>query len=160
MFTPPPDKVMDCLVEFKSFLHYRSLPPLIHISLCHYQFETIHLFLDGNGRIGRLLIMLLLVEQQMLPPPLLYLSAFFETTRDEYYKRLYNVSSKGVWCEWVKCFLNGIAIQSKDVLSRAERINELFHQCKIAVARGSSQVPVAMVQRLVKVINSTPQKLK
>lgn len=89
---PPPDNLMDCLEELENFLHDRSLPPLIHIALCHYQFEAIHPFLDGNGRVGRLLIMLLLVEQRMLPSPLLYLSAFFEATRDEYHKQLYNVS--------------------------------------------------------------------
>lgn len=88
---PPPDNLMDCLGALESFLHDRQLPPLIHIALCHYQFEAIHPFLDGNGRVGRLLIMLLLVEQRMLPSPLLYLSAFFEATRDEYYKQLYSV---------------------------------------------------------------------
>ena len=145
---PPPDNLMECLSEFENFLHDRSLPPLIHIALCHYQFEAIHPFLDGNGRVGRLLIMLLLVEQRMLPTPLLYLSAFFEASRDEYYKQLYNVSSKGAWHEWLIYFLNGVAVQSEDVLSRAERINELLNQWKIVVASGSSQVPMEMVQHL------------
>lgn len=143
---PPPDNLMDCLGALENFLHDRTLPPLIHIALCHYQFEAIHPFLDGNGRVGRLLIMLLLVEQKMLPSPLLYLSAFFEATRDEYYKQLYSVSSKGTWHEWLIYFLNGVAIQSEDVLSRAERINELLNQWKILVASGGSQVPVDMVQ--------------
>lgn len=143
---PPPDKLMDCLGELENFLHDRVLPPLIHIALCHYQFEAIHPFLDGNGRVGRLLIMLLLVEQRMLPSPLLYLSAFFEATRDEYYRQLYNVSSKGTWQEWLMYFLNGVAIQSEDVVSRAERINELLNQWKIAVASSGSQVPVNIVQ--------------
>ena len=143
---PPPDHLMDCLGEWEIFLHDRSLPPLIHIALCHYQFEAIHPFLDGNGRVGRLLIILLLVEQKMLPSALLYLSAFFEATRDEYYQQLYNVSSKGAWHEWLIYFLNGVAVQSEDVLSRAERINELLNQWKIAVASGGSRVPVDMVQ--------------
>ena len=73
---PPPDNLMDCLGALENFLHDRSLPPLIHIALCHYQFEAIHPFLDGNGRVGRLLIILLLIEHKMLPSPLLYLSAF------------------------------------------------------------------------------------
>ena len=145
---PPPDNLMDCLGELENFLHDRSLPPLIHIALCHYQFEAIHPFLDGNGRVGRLLIMLLLVEQRMLPSPLLYLSAFFEATRDEYYKQLYNVSSKGTWHEWLIYFLSGVAVQSEDVLSRAERINELLNQWKIDVASSGSQVPVDLVQHL------------
>src|SRR3990167_1813706 len=143
---PPPDALMSCLSSFEKFLHKMTLPPLIHIALCHYQFEAIHPFLDGNGRVGRLLIMLLLVEQKMLPSHLLYLSAFFEATRDEYYKQLYNVSSKGTWHEWLIYFLNGVAVQSEDVLSRAERINELLNQWKIVVASGGSQVPVDMVQ--------------
>lgn len=145
---PPPDNLMDCLGELEIFLHDRSLPPLIHIALCHYQFEAIHPFLDGNGRVGRLLIILLLVEQGMLPSPLLYLSAFFEATRDEYYKQLYNVSSKGTWREWLIYFLNGVAVQSEDVLSRAERINQLLNQWKIAIASGGSQVPLQIVQHL------------
>ncbi len=145
---PPPDNLMDCLGEFENFLHNRSLPPLIHIALCHYQFEAIHPFLDGNGRVGRLLIMLLLIEQRMLPSPVLYLSAFFEATRDEYYKQLYNVSSKGTWHEWLVYFLNGVALQSEDVLSRAERINALLNQWKIDIASSGSQVPGDLVQLL------------
>jgi Fic family protein len=148
-FVPPsPDHLMDCLGDLEIFLHDRQLPPLIHIALCHYQFEAIHPFLDGNGRVGRLLIMLLLVEQRMLPSPLLYLSAFFEATRDEYYKQLYNVSATGSWNEWLIYFLNGIAVQSEDVLSRAERINALLNQWKIIVASSGSQVPVDMVEYL------------
>ena len=143
---PPPDNLMDCLGDFENFLHNRQLPPLIHIAICHYQFEAIHPFLDGNGRVGRLLIMLLLIEQKILPSPLLYLSAFFEATRDEYYKQLYNVSSRGTWHEWLIYFLNGVAIQSEDVLSRAERINQLLNQWKILIASGGSSVLVNMVQ--------------
>lgn len=144
---PPPDNLMDCLGELENFLYDRQLPPLVHIALCHYQFEAIHPFLDGNGRIGRLLIILLLIEQKMLPSPLLYLSAFFEATRNEYYKQLYDVSAKGTWSEWLTYFLNGVAVQSEDVLSRAERINELLNQWKIKIADGS-QVPIEMVQQL------------
>ena len=93
-------------------------------------------------------MMLLLIEQRMLTKPLLYLSAFFEATRDEYYKQLYNVSSKGTWHEWLIYFLNGVAVQSEDVLSRAERINELLNKWKIAVASGGSHVPLEIVQHL------------
>jgi Fic family protein len=145
---PPPENLMDCLGAWEKFLHDRSLPPLVHIALCHYQFEAIHPFLDGNGRVGRLLIMLLLVEQKMLPSPLLYLSAFFEATRDEYYRQLYNLSAKGTWGEWLIYFLNGVAVQSEDVLSRSVRINELLTQWKIAVASGGSGVPLDIVQHL------------
>lgn len=145
---PPPDHLMDCLSAFESFLHDRTLPPLIHIALCHYQFEAIHPFLDGNGRVGRLLVMLLLIEHQILPSPLLYLSAFFEITRDEYYKQLYNVSANGSWNEWLVYFLNGVAIQSEDVLSRAERINDLLEQWQILFASQSAKSPIEIVKCL------------
>ncbi|MCM1002245.1 Fic family protein [Wolbachia pipientis] len=123
---PTPDELMDCLYSFEKFLHDRTLPPLIHIALCHYQFEAIHPFLDGNGRIGRLLITLLFIERKLLSSPLLYLSAFFEAMQSEYYTQLYNISSKGTWHNWFSYFLNGVALQSLDVLSRAEQINNLI----------------------------------
>jgi Fic family protein len=144
----PPEYLIDSLNQLESFLHNRQLPPLIHIALCHYQFEAIHPFLDGNGRIGRLLITLLLIEQKMLPSPLLYLSAFFEATRNEYYRQLYNVSQDGTWRDWFIYFLDGVAIQSEDVLSRAERINELLQTWKIMVASSASSVVVDIVERL------------
>lgn len=143
---PPPEYLMDCLGELEKFLHDRQFPPLIHIALCHYQFEAIHPFLDGNGRVGRLLITLLLIEQKMLPSPLLYLSAFFEATRNEYYRHLYNVSAEGTWEEWLVYFLNGVALQSEDALSRAERINALLDKWKIEFVRSSSQVLLKIVE--------------
>ncbi|WP_218916634.1 Fic family protein [Wolbachia endosymbiont of Wuchereria bancrofti] len=76
---------------------------LIHIALYHYQFEAIHSFLDGNGHIGHLLITLLLIERKLSSSLLLYLSASFEATRSEYYKQLYNISSKGTWHDWLSC---------------------------------------------------------
>ena len=145
---PPPEYLMDALSELERFLHNRQLPPLIHIALSHYQFEAIHPFLDGNGRVGRLLINLLLVEQKMLPSPLLYLSAFFEATRDEYYRQLYNVSRERTWRDWLIYFLNGVAVQSEDVLSRAERINELLNSWKIMLASSGSSVVLEIIDRL------------
>jgi len=93
-----------------------------------------------------LLIMLLLIEQKMLPSPLLYLSAFFEATRDEYYKQLYNLSSNGTWNDWLIYFLNGVAMQSEDALSRAERINNLLNKWKLQVAGLASHVFVDIVE--------------
>lgn len=145
---PPPEYLMDCLGDFEKFLHERHLPPLIHIALCHYQFEAIHPFLDGNGRVGRLLITLLLIEQKILPSPLLYLSAFFEATRNEYYRQLYNLSAYGTWQEWLIYFLNGVAVQSEDALSRAERINTLLDKWKIQSASSTSQVTVQIIEHL------------
>ena len=145
---PTPDELHTCLHDFERFLHDRTLPPLVHIALCHYQFEAIHPFLDGNGRMGRLLITLLLIERNMLPSPLLYLSAFFEATRDEYYKNLFNVSSQGSWNEWLLYFLNGVSMQGLDVLSRAERINNLLIEWKINVGGKNTSMIQDTVQNL------------
>jgi Fic family protein len=98
---PPPDELTGCLGEWEKFLHDDSLPPLIHAALAHSQFEAIHPFLDGDGRVGRLLITLLLIEKGVLPAPPLCLSAFFEATRQEYYARLMAVTEKGEWEEWL-----------------------------------------------------------
>ncbi len=123
---PPPDVLGEYLSAWEKFLHERMLPPLVHVALAHYQFEAIHPFLDGNGRVGRLLITLQLCERNILPAPLLYLSAFFEATRADYYAGLRTVSERGDWEGWVQYFLNGVARQSEDALSRAERINHLL----------------------------------
>jgi Fic family protein len=92
---PPPGEVEPCLGEWEKFLHQSDLRPLVTIALAHYQFEAIHPFLDGNGRVGRLLITLFLIERQILPTPLLYLSAFFEASRRDYYDGLRGVSERG-----------------------------------------------------------------
>ena len=145
---PTPDELMSALGLFELFLHDRTLPPLVHIALCHYQFEAIHPFLDGNGRVGRLLVTLLLIEHKMLPAPLLYLSAFFEATRDEYYRQLYQVSANGTWQEWLAYFLDGVTVQAADVLSRAERINNLMTDWQSMVRGSSSQVLVDIIMHL------------
>ena len=145
---PTPDELQDCLSALEKFLHDRTLPPLIHIALCHYQFEAIHPFLDGNGRIGRLLITLLLIERKLLPSPLLYLSAFFEASREEYYRQLYSISSQGTWQEWFMYFLNGVAMQSLDVLSRAERINSLISSWQLQVRSKTEGIAQHIVKHL------------
>jgi Fic family protein len=106
--------------------------------LIHYQFEAIHPFLDGNGRVGRLLIILFLLERKVLPSPLLDLSAFFEATRRDYYALLRGITEAGEWEDWIEYFLNGMARQTEDVLSRASRINALLDQWRLAVAGAST----------------------
>ena len=125
---------MDCLGAWEKFLHERSLPVLVQAALMHVQFEAIHPFVDGNGRVGRLLITLFLVERQVLPAPLLYLSAFFEATRADYYDRLQGVHARSEWNEWLVYFLNGVARQSEDALSRADRINRLIGRWRAGAA--------------------------
>lgn len=131
---PSPEVLMDCLGEWEKFLHNPNVPPLVQAGLLHYQFEAIHPFLDGNGRVGRLLIILFLFERKVLAAPLLYLSAFFEATRSEYYGRLLAVSQNSEWNLWLEYFLNGIARMSEDALNRAERINLLIQNWRKEIA--------------------------
>src|SRR3989454_239382 len=144
---PPPDALVDCLGAWEKFLHERSLPVLVQVALMHVQFEAIHPFIDGNGRVGRLLITLFLVEREVLPAPLLYLSAFFEATRADYYERLQGVHARSEWEAWLEYFLNGVARQSEDALSRAERINALVARWKDELA-GASQAALKLVDLL------------
>jgi Fic family protein len=123
---PPPDEMPALLSDWERFLHAPSrFPPLIECALMHYQFEVIHPFLDGNGRVGRLLTTLYLLARRHLSQPLLYLSAFFEGHRDEYYGRLLAVSQCGDWEGWLDFFLRGIAEQSWDAAERSRRILSL-----------------------------------
>jgi Fic family protein len=109
-FIPPPPggELMDALSDLEQFMHDDELPSLIHAALCHAQFETIHPFSDGNGRIGRLLITFLLCNRGVLSRPLLYLSLFLKLNRREYYDRLQDVRTKGAWEEWIEFFLRGV----------------------------------------------------
>jgi Fic family protein len=122
---PPPNEVPACLDAWEKFLHARELPPLAQAALLHYQFEAIHPFIDGNGRVGRLLIALFLIEREILPSPLLYLSAFFEASRRDYYDLLTRVSTHGEWKPWILYFLRGITHQANDALGRLEKIHAL-----------------------------------
>ena len=138
---PPPKELMSALDSFENYLHSKSdFPPLIKLSFIHYQFEAIHPFLDGNGRIGRLLITLLLCAENLLPQPLLYLSAFFERYRKEYYARLLDVSQQGKWKEWVGFFLRGISSQSRDAIRRSDLLLALWQKYRsdLQAARASA----------------------
>jgi Fic family protein len=151
-YVPPPvEEMTTALGAWESFLHDRSLPPLLQIALIHAQFEAIHPFVDGNGRVGRLLITLFLVEREILPAPLLYLSAFFEATRRDYYERLLAVTARGEWGAWIEYFLNGVARQAEDALSRAERINHLVARWREKAAGRS-----ASTLRLVDLLAENP----
>ena len=127
-FVPPPvNEMHKNLDNLEKFLHNPSdLPPLIRLGLVHYQFESIHPFLDGNGRIGRLLIILLLCEWNLLHQPLIYLSAYFEANQQEYYDRLLAVSQIGDWEGWLNFFLEGVRIQSQDTIARIQRLENLL----------------------------------
>jgi Fic family protein len=125
-FVPPPvHEMQTALDNFEKFLHDASLPVLIHCGLAHAQFETMHPFLDGNGRVGRLLITFLLCERKVLHRPLLYLSLFLKVHRSEYYDRLMAVRRDGNWEGWLKFFLRGIAEVSQSATETARAIVNL-----------------------------------
>jgi Fic family protein len=126
-YVPPPVPEMTAaLHDLEHYIHATStLPPLVRMAILHYQFEAIHPFVDGNGRIGRLLITLMLVTEGLLPQPLLYLSAFFERHRSDYYRLLLGVSQHGNWTEWIIFFLRGVAEQAEDAIVRANKLQKL-----------------------------------
>jgi Fic family protein len=128
----------EALADLERFINDPGpLPVLVQLALIHYQFETIHPFMDGNGRVGRLLMSLLLCERQCLPSPLLYLSAYLERNRDAYMNHLLRVSQAGTWGDWVAFFLRGVAEQSRDALQRSQRLLDLWqgYRDKVQQAR-------------------------
>ena len=127
VFVPPaPAEMNELLSDLEKYIHKpHDYPPLVRLAIIHQQFETIHPFVDGNGRTGRLLISLLLIHWNMLPLPLLYLSAFFERYRQEYYDLLLAVSERGAWRDWVMFFLRGVAEQATDAITRAKKLQDL-----------------------------------
>ncbi len=126
---PPPDELDSLLTDLERFVHEEpKLPPLVQAALVHYQFETIHPFLDGNGRLGRLLIVFFLVVRDRLPEPLLYLSPYFEARRQQYYDALQGVRERGEFDAWLGLFLDGVRTQAIDAVARAERLTDLREQ--------------------------------
>ncbi len=125
---PPPEQLMDCLDNFEKFMHdeYGRYPTLIKAALLHVQFETIHPFLDGNGRLGRLLITLLLCSEGTLSAPLLYLSLYLKMHRDVYYQLLQQVRENGDWESWLKFFFEGVLETSSQAVTSAKQILALF----------------------------------
>lgn len=154
VFVPPPVAEMrTALDDLERFLHGHELPLLIQLALAHYQFEVIHPFLDGNGRIGRLLIPLMLVYRQALPQPLLYLSAYFEQHRSEYYDHLLITSQAGDLVPWLTFFLRGVHRQARDAEERTVRLVELQHQIRNQLL---DEHRPASVVRLAEHLFSTP----
>lgn len=154
-FVPPPPREMHAaLDQLEKYFHEQSnLPFLVNLALTHYQFEAIHPFLDGNGRIGRLLIPLLLCERNYLPQPLLYISAFFEKHRYEYARLLLEVSQQGAWEQWVLFFLRGIAEQSRDAVQRSKKLLDLWEGYRLRMQKARSS---ALVLSLVDYLFARP----
>lgn len=119
---PPVDRMTERLHDFEDFMHDRRLRPVVQAAVLHYQFEAIHPFGDGNGRVGRLLTSLFLQERGLLPQPLLYLSAYFERSRTDYYDALLRVSTHGDWDRWIRYFLRGVKTQAEEAADLADRL--------------------------------------
>lgn len=141
-YVPPPVNEMDaCLSDLERFLHDDSatIPPLIKAGYLHVQFESIHPFLDGNGRLGRLLIALFLVEKKVLHEPLLYLSLYLKTHREDYYRLLQDVRLRGDWETWTEFFLTGVAETANNAYESAMRIVALFRADRERIAACGEQ---------------------
>lgn len=167
---PPPAEMTACLDSFEKYAHAASdFPPLVRIALAHYQFEAIHPFNDGNGRVGRLLITLMLCMEGLLLQPLLYLSAYFERHRAAYYRGLRRVSQAAEWTEWLTFFLKGVKEQSDDAIRRADELFELRtkYRDRCQTARSSALLlklldelfkrPLITVGRAAKMLKVTPR---
>lgn len=131
IYVPPPHTVLqDCMAEFERFLHREDdgLPVLLRAGLAHVQFETIHPFLDGNGRVGRLLITLLLCQAGILHQPMLYLSLYFKQHRSAYYELLNNVRLIGNWEAWLTFFLEGVKLTADVAVGTVQRLNTMFRE--------------------------------
>lgn len=151
-FVPPPVKEMqEALSDLELFIGERrsELPFLVQLALVHYQFEAIHPFMDGNGRLGRLLIALQLREREYLPQPLLYLSAYFERHSDAYREHLLDVSRSGAWNAWIEFFLRGVADQANDTAQRSYRLLDLLeHYQSWALSAGRTGNLAKLVELL------------
>lgn len=142
---PPPEALPDLLADWERFAHEDDLPLLVQHALLHYQFETLHPFLDGNGRLGRLLIVFCLVERGRLSAPLLYVSAYLERDRERYYEALQTVREAGDPIPWIELFLAAVQTQAADAVARAQRIVELRERYRDAAASIVSSKGMALV---------------
>ncbi len=143
---PPPNALGDCLGAFERFLHTDDvgLPPLIRAGLAHVQFETIHPFLDGNGRLGRLLITLILCEAGVLHEPILYLSLFLKSRRNDYYRLLQEVRQAGAWEAWMEFFLTGVAETAEQASETARELITMFDTHRHTIGMLGRSAPSAL----------------
>ncbi|MFL6136384.1 MAG: Fic family protein [Frankiaceae bacterium] len=164
-FVPPPvEHMWPALGAWENYLHDQDprLPLLIRCALLHYQFETIHPFLDGNGRLGRLFVVLYLLDKGRLPAPLLYLSSYFEQRKGEYYDRLQYVRERGEVAEWLRFFLRGVEAQATDAVDRAEKLADLRERYRARLRGTRSRAPEVvdlLLERPVVTVKYVQQKL-
>ena len=150
---PPPQLVGDSMSDLEKFLHAEDvgLPLLVRVALAHVQFETIHPFLDGNGRVGRLLITLLLCDSGVLKEPLLYLSLYFKENRDEYYHLLGETRRTGNWESWLQFFFEGVSTTAESAVETVHELTELFRNDRECIeSLGRSAISVLKVHEVLK----------
>lgn len=159
---PPPEKLNECLNNFELFMHSNNLPSLIKIAICHAQFESIHPFLDGNGRIGRLLISLMLCHENVIQKPVVYLSLYFKEHHQVYYDLLQKIRTQQDWMSWIEFFLNGITQICNDALTITNRVFNLIDKDRrslllegkrssinlLKIYESTLHLPVASVQQI------------
>ncbi|MDR1963206.1 MAG: Fic family protein [Planctomycetaceae bacterium] len=158
---PPPEMLIECLGDLENFLHNKETSPLLTAALAHVQFETIHPFLDGNGRVGRLLITFLLYEKKLLTKPLLYLSLYFKTHRQQYYELLNQVRLQGDWESWIGFFAEAVRETADNAVVTAKKLHALFEEDTEKIATlGRAAVSIRLVhEMMIRRPLSTPQFL-
>jgi len=151
---PPPNEIAACLDNLESFLHDARTPVVVRAALAHVQFESIHPFLDGNGRVGRLLITLMLCAEGVLKEPMLYLSLYFKTRRPQYYDLLQSVRDRGEWESWIEFFLSGLIETANEAVATAREILGVFEQDRTHIR--SLGRPAASMLRVHDVLQRRP----
>lgn len=151
---PPPEKVLECMGDLEKYLHAKQVPVLVKAALSHVQFETIHPFLDGNGRLGRLLITMLFCVEGVLKEPLLYLSLYLKAHRDEYYALLQRVRNEGDWESWLTFFLVGVHETAEQAVRTARAILDLFEKDRKKIA--TLKRPAGSALRIHEVLQKHP----
>ena len=163
---PPPDALMDCMSQWELFLHDQpeATPALLKAALAHVQFETIHPFLDGNGRLGRLLITLLLCEHNVLRQPMLYLSLHFKTHRQHYYELLNNVRQTGDWEAWLEFFAEAVSATATQAMDTVQQLHDLSSEDRERIgglgraAPSALQVHQALLERPIATVGWLAEK--
>ncbi|MBR4401758.1 MAG: Fic family protein [Synergistes sp.] len=151
---PNPQDMIECMSDFEKFMNEEDgMDPLIRAALLHYQFETIHPFLDGNGRVGRLLITLYLIGANVISSPVLYLSCYLKSNRIEYYDRMSEVRRSGNYEQWIKFFLRGVAETAKDATETIDRLNALHQKNEAKLA----DVPTRSRENIMKLLSYIEQ---
>ena len=145
---PEPMQLVECLSNFEKYIHFEEKDFLVQLAIIHAQFEIIHPFVDGNGRVGRILIPLFLFEKKLLGSPMFYISEYLESHRDEYYSRLRAITNEKKWEEWIEFFLKVLTEQAKANSQKAKAVLELYNQKKERIQS------VTRSQYIVRIIDS------